>query len=943
MRAVIDELAERLSWRDDLYFFPFDAAVMVTPDMPLLPVFNPPISAANPRTLIAVVYIGPFGSGHYVTVSVCRSGDLSNRNVHVFDPRFAFTLDSPNTGLYRHHLAKVGATLLGDDGSMGVNLIWHTVVDQGATEQVQNGCGAFSILFAAALAFSIDPSDLIVPMAHEEFLRRRIHDFYFTAPQGGVPSLTPLRRALEVATQRYHDDDIDADSEVVACPMCPNNESWPIDIHLHLPSLLQNAVNEDMDQSTESIELMSISDDCGNDPVSDIPPTSTVPSTSTPQQKHITRKAYASRTKVATKRKLLPETPVDVPPLKRPNVSPDKQARCPYCGSWLLASEAGSLTGVKTQFCCAKGELLAPGLLPFECDFYTEGKFVEPAFRDNSRLLNGMAAMASTGIHVKYHSFRPGTHGYVKVEGRIYHELHNLQEKQHHQMCIVDSSYRETFSRRESLDPSLTAKVFEYLDQSSTLYRQYRKLGSEPSENASVLFQKVTRRSHGNVLGDVPLQPQQNLMPVCDEIAAILSNDPTAGPRDVRVWASGDVRPKTISYMDPAYEALAFPLLRPHAEASWEFTMRGPNGRKISLMHYMRQMILTQPRMWELGKLGQEAAVDGFCRIENERLGYIKRNQVKLRMGSRDEVTAALGEDPDGVESLHAGREVIILPATFTNSPRNLKMLYHDAMRIVGAKGKPTFFITFTCNPKWPEITGITAEEMAKEVPGSRKRKCEPERSRPASDTNRPINCPGTVARAFNSRLHMMMGEIRSGGIFGCKTSFDLVCIEFQKRGLPHAHILVRLVDDLSQDEIDQHISARIPGLDQPELRQKVLTHMIHGPCGAANYSSPCMDAATRTCTKHYPMPECESTHVDERGYPHYRRSKTNTATIKKGWKQMTVNDTNVVPHNVILLQVTFYSLSPLYHIISLSSSASTRTSTSNSPAQLGRLNICSR
>ena len=29
---------------------------------------------------------------------------------------------------------------------------------------------------------------------------------------------------------------------------------------------------------------------------------------------------------------------------------------------------------------------------------------------------------------------------------------------------------------------------------------------------------------------------------------------------------------------------------------------------------------------------------------------------------------------------------------------------YHDAMAIVQRLGKPDFFITMTCNPKWPEI-----------------------------------------------------------------------------------------------------------------------------------------------------------------------------------------------------------------------------------------------
>ena len=33
-----------------------------------------------------------------------------------------------------------------------------------------------------------------------------------------------------------------------------------------------------------------------------------------------------------------------------------------------------------------------------------------------------------------------------------------------------------------------------------------------------------------------------------------------------------------------------------------------------------------------------------------------------------------------------------------------MAQLYQDALSIVRRFGKPDYFITFTCNPKWPEI-----------------------------------------------------------------------------------------------------------------------------------------------------------------------------------------------------------------------------------------------
>ena len=73
-----------------------------------------------------------------------------------------------------------------------------------------------------------------------------------------------------------------------------------------------------------------------------------------------------------------------------------------------------------------------------------------------------------------------------------------------------------------------------------------------------------------------------------------------------------------------------------------------------------------------------------------------------------------------------------------------------------------------------------------------------------------------------------------------------------QKRGLPHAHILIWLVDKVRPEEIDKIIPAEIPdpNVDQ-ELFDIVTTNMIHGTCGTLNMMSPCMDNGK--CTKRFP------------------------------------------------------------------------------------------
>ena len=59
--------------------------------------------------------------------------------------------------------------------------------------------------------------------------------------------------------------------------------------------------------------------------------------------------------------------------------------------------------------------------------------------------------------------------------------------------------------------------------------------------------------------------------------------------------------------------------------------------------------------------------------------------------------------------------------------------------------------------------------------------------------------------------------------------------IEFQKRGLPHAHILLIMDAECKPkrtDMIDSIVSTEIPDRDtNPKLYEIITTQNIHGPC----------------------------------------------------------------------------------------------------------------
>ena len=78
-----------------------------------------------------------------------------------------------------------------------------------------------------------------------------------------------------------------------------------------------------------------------------------------------------------------------------------------------------------------------------------------------------------------------------------------------------------------------------------------------------------------------------------------------------------------------------------------------------------------------------------------------------------------------------------------------------------------------------------------------------------------------------------MIADFRKG-LLGPRAA-EIMCVEWQKRGLPHAHMLLFFQGEFKlRDPIDfdQVVSAEIPDpINEPILHQRVLRFMIHGPC----------------------------------------------------------------------------------------------------------------
>ncbi|CAN6928190.1 unnamed protein product, partial [Brassica oleracea] len=252
------------------------------------------------------------------------------------------------------------------------------------------------------------------------------------------------------------------------------------------------------------------------------------------------------------------------------------------------------------------------------------------------------------------------------------------------------------------------------------------------------------------------------------------------------------------------------------------------------------------------GRLLHQYVVDVYTAIEEDQLRWARNNQDVLRAELYSNVLDAVSKGDTDAKIIG---QRFILPPSFTGGPRYLVEKYHDAMAICREYGNPDLFITMMANPNWKEIK----EHL--EIYGG------------DSPNDRPdIECP----------LHR---------------------IEFQKRGLPHAHILLWFGNSSrtpSSEEVDEIISAELPNKkEDPEAYNLVTKHMIHGPCGVINPKSSCME--NNVCTKKYPRPYNNSTSIDKsRDVLYRRRRNENEPVVKNG---AALNNTFVVPHNINLLK----------------------------------------
>ena len=493
---------------------------------------------------------------------------------------------------------------------------------------------------------------------------------------------------------------------------------------------------------------------------------------------------------------------------------------------------------------------------------------------DYARSFNNAVAMASL---ISFEKEMPGYKPSVILAGKVHMRMGPLQSTDgsahYAQLYVLDSQQEKTerFQRMHIAQGTSDAQkrrlkgiltqVQEAIHSVNPYVKDFKQIMELPEEDLE----------HAHIVISASEKPRDGHSGVYNAPANLneVSILTTFGSHDLVVQRRGGPISE-IHAMNPAAQPLHFTLLFPYGDKGWDAAAKQANGTsrittKQFYSYHMHSREGEPNHLQQWRRLYQEWICWAWLSIEDQRLNFQRLNQKQLRADSYrnikdtiDERRQELAPRADGMYRDDHDRAALpavgrkILSSSFSGGPRWYNGKFQDGMAICRAYRKPDLFITMTCNPKWPEI-------VAELTPGQK-----------AQDR------PDIVARVFKLKFDQLMVDLTKTGVFG-KAIANMQVIEFQKRGLPHAHILIILAERFDNaDKVDAAICAELPpdpaqasaeqlgeeAIQQMErLEEIVINNMLHGPCGPANPSCPCM--VNGKCSKGFPKPFQDVTVVE--------------------------------------------------------------------------------
>ncbi|XP_035840209.1 uncharacterized protein LOC110909633 [Helianthus annuus] len=441
---------------------------------------------------------------------------------------------------------------------------------------------------------------------------------------------------------------------------------------------------------------------------------------------------------------------------------------CHNCAAVMWYEERNKNTkasdGTTFSSCCQDGKVLLPRLLDAPEPLRSLLDCNDPEtvrFREHIRVYNSMFCFTSFGAKID-HAINSGRSLYTfRINGQNYHRIGAMlpvegEQPRYAQLYFYDTQ-NEVKNRIAALfgqtdchntcDEAIVASLIRMLDNHSSLANAFRMARDWCTQNESNDCQL-------RLLGQVINNPQYN-RPNVSEVAVLITNDfgENTEPRDVIVSTKNGVLQR-ISELHQLYMPLQYPLLFPYGETGFHERIRyhDNTGRRATKrqcvtmreyycyrIHYRNNEGTTLLRG---GRLFQQYLVDSYAAIEEQRLRWMRNNQNELRVELYHNVCDAVTRGDTNAEAIG---QRIVLPSTFTGSPRYMIQNYQDAMALCRSFGNPDLFVTFTANPKWPEI-----EDMVSLISG--------QKSHDRADV---------VSRVFKLKLTFLIEDIMKKQIFG--------------------------------------------------------------------------------------------------------------------------------------------------------------------------------
>ncbi|CAJ2647225.1 unnamed protein product [Trifolium pratense] len=268
------------------------------------------------------------------------------------------------------------------------------------------------------------------------------------------------------------------------------------------------------------------------------------------------------------------------------------------------------------------------------------------------------------------------------------------------------------FWDNKSIDPDIVRSLSRMLDQHNVHAKAFR-MARDKLQAGNVKELKLRlihdRKTDGRIYNT----------PTVSEVAALIVGDVDAGDsRDIIIQEKGGKLTR-INEFHAAYLGYQYPLIFPYGEDGFR---RGTlhkerpdvvitKRNRLTIMDWLSfriQMRKSEAKTLLCSRrLFQQFLVDGFTMMEAERLSFVRNNQSTLRVGKYQRLNASTESQPK------SGKRVV-LPSSFVGSKRYMDQLYFDGMAISASVGFPDLFITFTCNPNWPEITRLLSKQNLK-------------------------------------------------------------------------------------------------------------------------------------------------------------------------------------------------------------------------------------